>query len=622
MLSALRAFSQTWAAKILFGVLIVSFGAFGISNVITDLGTNTVARVGEQDITLRDYQRAYNTQLNQLAQQMGSMPTLDQATAMGIPGMVLGQLAADAAINQLASSMGIGVSDARLAKMLREDPSFAGGLGAFDRQNFLRVLQQNGYTEGDYFELQTRAARRQQLAAGLFADATVPQAAIELVNRYAGDTRTLKYVVLNAATLPDVTDPTEEELAAYLKEHQTEFRTKETRTADVLLLSPATLAANKTVSDADIQAEFERTKATLGKPEQRTVQQVVLPSPELKAAFEAGKAAGKTLAQLAQENNLQVTALGTMTKAQIIDATLANAAFGLSLGDFTIIPGVAGERAVGVSAIEPGGTPALEEVKEQIRQVLAEQQARNEINDILDQIEELRAAFKPLGEIAERFNLPVKEVKLTDDGAALEAVDHLEPTDRAKVTTAIFGAEQGKLAATVALASNRNLWFDLKSVEPARDQTLDEVRDVVHDEIMAQRTDAAAAAEAQKLVDQIKAGGSLDDIAAGMGLFPTTSPAISRSGDGTPVINPDVATAAFAGGPGLIGSAKNGDGEYVVFEVTEVTPPEASNAQVTGYVENGTRDGMFSDFVSGVRADYGVHENQAALSQLLSGNGQ
>ena len=37
-------------------------------------------------------------------------------------------------------------------------------------------------------------------------------------------------------------EPTEEELAAYLTEHQAEFRTQETRTTDVLVLSPEALA--------------------------------------------------------------------------------------------------------------------------------------------------------------------------------------------------------------------------------------------------------------------------------------------------------------------------------------------------------------------------------------------
>jgi peptidyl-prolyl cis-trans isomerase D len=48
MLDSLRAFSKTTIAKLFFAVLIVSFAAFGINNVITTLGSSTVARVGNQ----------------------------------------------------------------------------------------------------------------------------------------------------------------------------------------------------------------------------------------------------------------------------------------------------------------------------------------------------------------------------------------------------------------------------------------------------------------------------------------------------------------------------------------------------------------------------------------------
>jgi peptidyl-prolyl cis-trans isomerase D len=146
---------------------------------------------------------------------------------MGIPSGTLSRLTSEAAVNQLAENMGIGVSDSRLSLMLRQDPTFAGTLGQFDRASFVGILQQMGYTEAEYFNVQRRASRRQQLSAGLFADSPVPQAAVELLERFTGDKRTLDYFILNAASIPPVAEPTEEELTAYLTEHQSEHRTVE-----------------------------------------------------------------------------------------------------------------------------------------------------------------------------------------------------------------------------------------------------------------------------------------------------------------------------------------------------------------------------------------------------------
>ena len=93
MLKLMRRFASTWLGKLLGGLLLVGMAAFGISNVIVDLGSNTLARVGDDDITTAQFQRAYQQQLNQFAQQTGQMPTNQQALQYVIPTSVIGKLA-------------------------------------------------------------------------------------------------------------------------------------------------------------------------------------------------------------------------------------------------------------------------------------------------------------------------------------------------------------------------------------------------------------------------------------------------------------------------------------------------------------------------------------------------
>ena len=76
---------------------------------------------------------------------------------------------------------------------------------------------------------------------------------------------------------------------------------------------------------------------------------------------------------------------------------------------------------------------------------LASDKARAAYVDIQDQIEELRAAFQPLEQIAERYRLPLTTVTLTVAGTELSAVPGLAEADRAKAAQAIFAAEVGKL---------------------------------------------------------------------------------------------------------------------------------------------------------------------------------
>jgi peptidyl-prolyl cis-trans isomerase D len=617
MLDSFRHLTKTWFGKILGAFLIVGLAGFGISNVITGFGTNTVATVAGQDISVRDYQRAYNNQVNAVAQQIGRVPTVEEANAFGVPGVVLDRLAGEAAVNKLGEDLGLGVSDDRLGKMLREDPSFSSALGSFDRTNFLRVLQQNGFTEAEYFDLQTKAARRQQLVSGLLSGAPAPAAATDLLTRFSGDTRSVDYFVLNAQALPPVAEPTEEELATYLKDNQDKFRTKATRTVELLALSPDAIAATKKITDEEVAAEYERTKASRVKIERRTIKQVALSTPELEKAFTDGKAAGTPFADVLTASGATAQDLGNLAKTEVTDSSLADAAFGLALNDYVIIEGIGSKRAVTVSAIEPGGVISLDDAKADIAKQLALTQARNEYTDVLDQIEELRAAFKPLPEIAERFGLKTVTIPLTEAGVELANDPDVGAEDAQRIATAVFKAEQGNLAPTIQLSSTRNVWFDLKKVDEARDQTLDEVRDAVVTAWTNGKTDEAVSAEVAKLLEQVKAGTPFADVASSIGQFPILSQPLKRAGDGTTVLNQTVANEIFNGGPTHFGSAVNGDGDHVVFQVVEVNQGTSDQtADIKKFVEEGSRDALYSDLLTGLKSEAGLRINEQILKQL------
>jgi peptidyl-prolyl cis-trans isomerase D len=622
MLDSLRVFAKSWPGKIMGACLLVGLAGFGINNVITDLGSNTVARVGSEEINSREFLRAYQNQLNQVAQQLGSMPTAQDAVSLGIPSTVLQNLAQDAALDQLASSFGLGVSQQKLSEMLREDSSFQNALGAFDADSFRQVLQMSGLTEAEYFEDQSDAARRQQLILSLFGDTKLPETAASLINRYVADQRTIEYFTLGETNIETPAAPTEEELAAYLAEHQAEFRTVETRNVQMLRLSVADLAASRAgaITEDAIAAEYERTKATLTKPERRTIQQVVL-NDEQVAAFEAGLAAGTPFETLVADAGLTATDLGTLAQSEINDAGLATAAFGLAQGAFVVIDGVAGKRAVHVSAIEAGGVPALDEVRDQVAENLAQAEARNDIADVQDEIEELRAAFTPLTEIAERYGLDLYEADVTASGAELTVLPDLATEDGPRVTQAIFKAEQGALTAAVPLAGNGNLWFDVTAIEPARDQTLDEVREQLIATMTNERVNNAIMAAQAEAVKRLDNGEALADVAASYNVFPQLSAPFTRFGSEDGTIDGAVASAAFAGDASHHGSAVSQSGEFIVFEVTDLTEPAAPlEASASTTLENEARIGIYGDFVTAIRDDARMVINQQTLQQVLALN--
>ncbi|MBD8064616.1 SurA N-terminal domain-containing protein [Devosia sp. PTR5] len=623
MLDGLRDFAKSWPGKILGGFMLVGIAGFGINNVITDLGSSTVARVGSEEINSREFMRAYQSLVNRVAQQTGSVPTVSEAEAMGLPTAVLLNLSSNASLDLLADQFNLGVSEDKLSQMLRQDPSFQGTLGNFDPSIFSQVLQQSGWTESEYFQARSKEAKRQQLQETLLAGAGLPKVADELLNGYVGTKRTINYITLGPLNVDTPAEPTEEEMAAYLQQHQAEYRTVETRRVQMVELSVATLA-NTLVddfTDAEIEAEYERTKASLSTPERRTIDQVVLSTPEIEQAFQDGLAAGTPFDQLVSQTNVTPTDLGTLARSEVTDTALADAAFGLEAGAFTIIDGVGGRRAVRVSAVQPAHQSTLADARDDIAMSLATAKARNEVNDVLDQIEELRAAFRPLTEIAERFGLDLYEADVTAGGSELSVVPSLTPQDQQTISQAIFKAEEEKLTPAVRISNNANLWFDLVEVQPARDQTLEEVRPAIQQAMTDQRTSQALEALSKDLVSRLDKGETIEEIAASLNVFPQISTPFTRFGSEDGTVDQVVASAVFSGGPQANGSVVNSTGDTIVYSVAETTPPsDPLNQQALDSIDAEARQGVASEFIGALRDDAQLRINQQALNTLLTTN--
>ncbi len=621
MLDGLRGFAKSWPGKILGAFLLVGVAGFGINNVIVDLGSNSVARVGNEEINSREFLRAYQTQVNAVSSQLGSIPTTTQAESLGIPTAVIMRLSEGAALDGLADQFSLGVSDAQLARMLREDPSFHGTLGTFEPGLFSQTLQRAGWTEAEYFEARADEAKRQQLTDTLLAGVSLPNVASDIINDYASATRSIEYVTLGETNIEMQAEPTEAELQAYLSEHQSEYRTVETRNVKLLDLSLASVAATMTFDESEIAAEYERSKDTLTSPERRTIEQVALNTPERQALFEAGLASGADFATLVADSGATASSLGTLTRNQITDTRLADAAFGLEQGQFAIIDGIGGKRAVHVSAIEAQGIPTLEEARADIVTRLGTAAARTEINEILDQIEELRAAFQPIDAIGERFGLAVYDLNITASGAELSALPNLPAEEYSRVAQAIFRAQDGQLIPSVPLSGNAHIWFDLESVEPVRDQTLDEVRDDIVAAITEQRTNDALLALSQDVVTRLNNGEALADIAMELNTFPQISQPFTRFGAEDGSIDGTLASAVFSGGPEHKGSVVSESGEFIVFEIIDAAAPaEPFSADVLANLSNDARNGIYGDFVAALRDDAGLRVNQQAMRQLLVQN--
>ena len=622
MLDGLRNFARTWPGKILGLFVLIGLAGFGISGVLTGSSFNTIAKVGKERITTVQFQRSYSSQLNQYSERVGSVPTAEQAISLGIPSSVINQLASEASLNAMAKEFGIGVSDKRLGETVKEDPSFGTTLGTFNPETFRSVLARSGWTEKEYFETQRKIAQRQQIIVALFDGVKAPKTAFELVSRYGGDKRDIEYFVVSGENMLPPATPTQAEIKEYLTNNQSVYRTQTLREVDLMVLSPALIANNISVSDQEIRDEYERTKTNYTRIESRDILQVTLNSEILEKRFELGLETGENFVEIVSQTVGEASDLGFLTKAKILDSVLAEAAFGLKKGEFTIISGFDGKRAIYVSDIVEGGQTPFEEIKDNIAQRLKEKQAKTMFIDMLDNIEEQRAAFKPLKDIASQFKLEIIRTKVALNGNGINDSSTInDENSKTRVASAIFNANEGSLAPSIALGANMNVWFDIIKLEPARDQTINEVEQDIKEIMIKERTTNALANQVNEVVASLKNGADFASTAISSQFALAQVNDLTRSSSSN-ILSNAVVAKIFSGDKNLIDSQINENGDYVVFKVLNITPANEINEEAVSeaageFINGAFVDSIYSEFASSLLQEAGLKINQETLSQIL-----
>lgn len=139
MLDSLRSAAQSWIAKLLLGLLVLSFAIWGISDVFRGgMAGNAALTAGDSEVSATDYRFAYEQQLMRLSQQFRQRLTREQAKAIGVENQVLAQLAAGVVLDEAARNMQLGLSQDAIARLTAEDPAFHDAGGNFNRARLMR----------------------------------------------------------------------------------------------------------------------------------------------------------------------------------------------------------------------------------------------------------------------------------------------------------------------------------------------------------------------------------------------------------------------------------------------------------------------------------------------------
>jgi peptidyl-prolyl cis-trans isomerase D len=613
MMDGIRKASQGLVGRIviavLFGFLIFSFALWGIGDIFRGYGLKTVATVGSQEIDAQTYRQNFQAQMQAMARRFGQPITTEQALGFGLDRQVLSRMIAEAALDDTAKSMKLGLSEDTVVKALLTDPNFAGPDGKFDRNRLNEALRQSGYTEQGFLIDQRRLDLRQQIIQAVAGAPYVPSMMADAFKAFANEERSIDYVTLTADAVGAAPEPTDGDLKAYFETNAANFRAPDYRKVSFVTLSPADLVDPATISEADAKAKYDADLTTrYTTSERRAVRQIIFPTEaDAKAASDRIKS-GVTFQAIANERNLTTkdTDLGLVEKSAIVDKAVADAAFALDKGAVSdVVKGTFGFVITTVGDIAPAETRSFESALPEIRASLAIERGKNAIRDLHDKIEDQRAAAKPLQAIADELTLKLVTIDAVDraglgpDGQPLATLP-----ERDTFLKAAFGSDVGVDNEAVSTRDGGYIWFDILGVTPARDRTLDEVKDKVVSAWKQENTATRLSAKAAELVKDIKAGKQLAEIAKDITSEVKTLDKLKRSSR-TQDLSPAALSQTFAIATGDVVSAQGKDAkERVILKVTKSElASSATELAETGRIATQTKQSLGDDYVNAYVAD-------------------
>lgn len=627
MLEALRRGIGTWFAKIFIALLVLSFAVWGIADIFGGYGEQTVVKVGEIEISSQTYQSEFNREIRALSNRLGRDLSTDEARSLALDSQVLLRMIGDAALENQARDLGLGVAGKAVVARLKNDPLFKDSSGNFSQQRFYQILLRNSLSEQELLERQRRSLIIEQISGPVTGGVYVPDVLVEAANRYRNETRKLAYFTLPLEKAGLVPEPTEEQLREHYNAHKNQFRAPEYRSVNLVMLSPDELSKKVTVTDEEVSQYYDHNKERYGSPERREVIQI--PFPDLEMAQQAYEKlqGGADFMEIARSRGLEEkdVKLGEITKTAILDETVADEVFKLPVGEWSApIEGALSTVVAKVIKVEPAVQRTLDDERENIRKLLAADRAAAQVLDVYDKIEDERAAGVTLPEIAKKLELTHLDIEAVDrsgrgkDGKPVDGV-----SGQTALLQAIFTAEAGVETDPVETGDKGFTWYEVRKVMPERQKDFDEAKPEIATNWRKQEERKLLSRKAQELIDRMTGGETMEDVAGSLELEVKESDAIKRTArvDGIPGA---AIQQAFALAAGSYGSAQAENGtSRVIFRVTDIQAPAAASGgdqkTIADSLKRSLSDDVVVQYIRALRDEVGVEINDRVFQEATAG---
>ncbi|MCR3893055.1 peptidylprolyl isomerase [Aeromonas caviae] len=542
MLDKLREGAQGKVAKVILGLIILSFALAGVGSYLNGPARTAPATVNGNDISAPALENAYRnerarmeSQVGEAFNQLAANPDYMKQFRRG----VLDRLIDQALIDDKARSLGLRVSDEQIKQAIVAMPEFAEN-GKFSNDRYLQLIRRAGMTPEMFRDSLRQDMVRQQLMGAVLGSEFALKGEAEQLDRLYNQTRDLRLIRLAASAYVDGIEVSDAEVEQFYKANSARFMNDETVKVDYLLLDAANLGKNIKVTEQDAQDYYDQHQDLFQRPERRQVAHILIPfgkdekAAEQKAEAVLAKAkAGDDFAALAKADSSDTFSakkggeLDWFEKG-VMDPAFEKAAFALAkAGDLSaVVKSPFGFHIIKLLGVEPAKTKPFVDVMSDTIARLQSEKAKEQF--FAEQQKMADSSFEnpdSLDLTAEAMGLQVQST------GYFSQADAPAPLNDPKVLSVAFSEQlrdDNTNSDVIELADGKALVLHIMGHQPKAAKPLAEVKEQVITAIKHDKASEVARGKAQGLLDKLKAGENVQADLTALGLKVDTHTGVSR----------------------------------------------------------------------------------------------
>jgi peptidyl-prolyl cis-trans isomerase D len=600
MMDILRQSAQSWGIKIAFGIIIAvfifAFGAGGF-NGNTD---PVIAYVNDQPVPTQEFMQVYRETAEAMRAQNPNMDS-EQFQSPEFKKAVFDQMVSQKLLDAAARKLGISVSNNELSYSIRQIPGFNDDNGKFDMDRYQAFLQSRHMSAATFED----DIRNSALIRKLQEYITLPVKPSEAEARKLFDTASEKvqidYYYISGADFIKNTKISEKEIEDFYKANPDKFTIPARSVIKYLSFTPEALAINETVSPEEIKAYYDANKNDFQQESEVNARHILIAvdkdaSEKDVAAAEkkikkilAKAKSGQDFAKLAKKysegpSSTKGGELGWFSRGSMVKP-FEEAAFALKKGEISEpVRTRFGWHLIKVEDVHEAGQKELDQVKDDISNIIAEEKAADSITDKLDHAIDMLASGMKLDKISEDLGIAVQESQKATVKNLAQAFGMTESAAQ----TIISLASGTSTDMPVAVDGGYILVEKEKDIPPSLSPLKDQKQDI-ESFLSQQRAMQAAKAKAMAIMSQLTnektVAGTLKSIKKDL----KTSEPFGRNGFVPNLgMNPKLAQAAFvAKKDQWLSDVFELPGGFIVARLDERIPPkdDAWKAQKDRFID-------------------------------------